>query len=226
MCRILALRSDADVDVAPWLAAFRSACRSSPEYQGHGWGVTWREGDGWRTHRVVTPIWDDDFVPPPTRLAMVHARSAFRNEGIVVENTMPFVGERFVFAFNGELRGVRLRVPGATGAARLHTLTERFAAAGDDPEDALRRLDTVIRARTEYVRALNVVASDGDDLFVHCRYAEDPEYFTLRRARVDRGPGLDVVCSEPVRPEHVVPEWTPIGNGETQVVSGRPACCS
>jgi glutamine amidotransferase len=224
MCRILAVRADDPVDLAPWLDAFRSACLDSREYQGHGWGVVWREANAWTRHRSVTPIWDDDFVPPPTRLAIVHARSAFRNEGITVENAMPFVGERLAFAFNGELRGVRLRVPGANGAARLHALVERFVAAGDDAAAAARRLDQVIRVRTDYVRALNVVTSGGHDLTAHCRYSEDPDYFTLHHACPDDRPSFEVVCSERIRTDEFAPTWRPMENGETLSLRGSVAC--
>lgn len=149
----------------------------------------------------MTPIWDEaSFTYPRARLFLVHARSAFRNEGVVVENNMPFVDGSMAFAFNGELRGVRLQAPGDTGAWRLFHLFRRFAeAAGGDGEAALRRLDEVVTARTEYVRALNVVASDGERVWVNTRFSEDPDYFTLWHALFGRAAGdVEMVASEPL----------------------------
>lgn len=219
MCRILALRADEPVDMAPWLLAFRAVCRASPEYQGHGWGVAWREGEAWQRHRSVTPIWEDPFTPPPTRLAVVHARSAFRNEGVVVENNMPFLGDQSVFAFNGEIHGVRLRVPGGTGAARLHRLVDRFVErAQGDQVGALRRLDEVVRARSAHVRGMNIVTSDGHDLFALCRYGQDDDYFTLRRATFAHGG--QAVASEPLSVPGVTTSWHSLDNGSTHRLGG------
>jgi len=216
VCRILALCAGAGLDLAPWMRSFRSVCATSKEYQGHGWGVAWIEGGEWRRHRSLDPIWEDSFVPPPSQLALVHARSAFQNRNIEVENNMPFLGERFAFGFNGELRGVRLRTPGETGAARLHALTERFGLEeATDPARVLQRLDAVTQARSAYVRALNVVICDGRALYAHCRFGEDPDYFTLHRAKlagVGRG---EVICSEPLVDLEVETKWRPFENGET-----------
>lgn len=231
MCRILAFVADEPVDASPWIDAFAEACRISKEYQGHGWGMAWRTDDGWSRYRTTRPIWEDDAEAPLGRVVVVHARSAFRNEGITEENNMPFLSGDLAFAFNGELRGVRLSVPGETGAARLLHLLDRFRAsdAADVPA-ALRRLDAVIRARTEYVRALNLVVSDGRALHVHSRYSEDPDYFTLRETRVrlrtQAWPSLRAVCSEEIAVEGLKPEWTPIPNGTTRSVALEGSCCS
>ena len=115
MCRILALQGDAPLDARPFLAAFAEACRRSKEFQGDGWGVSWREGLEWRSFHTLQAIWETALPDlPRSTLFLVHARSAFRNERIVVENNMPFVDEGLAFAFNGELRGVRLQAPGDT----------------------------------------------------------------------------------------------------------------
>ena len=201
MCRLLALRSQAPLDPAPFLRAFARRCRASKEFQGDGWGVAWWDEGRWRSKRVVTPIWDEaSFIYPSARLFLIHARSAFRNEGVVVENNMPFVDGPLAFAFNGELRGVRLQAPGDTGAWRLFHLFRRFVEAADgDGEAALRRLDEVVTSRTEYVRALNVVTSDGDRVWVNTRFSEDPDYFTLWHALYARAAGdVEMVASEPL----------------------------
>src|SRR5690606_13757834 len=179
MCRLLVLRAPERFDAAPWIAPFAARCEASKEFQGHGWGVSCWTEEGWRSYRSVAPIWEE--VPetlPAADVVLVHARSAFRNEGIAVENNMPFVRDDLAFAFNGELRGVRLRAPGETGAAPLFHLLERFRGAGSPPGDgsagaagsagsaaepgdvtraALERLDRVVTERCAYVRAMNIV---------------------------------------------------------------------
>jgi len=227
MCRIFAIQADETIAVGPWIQSFADACESSTEYQGHGWGVAWRERGRWQRYRSVEPIWESTFVLPPTSLAVIHARSAFRNEGIVVENNMPFMEDEVAFAFNGELRGVRLSTPGATGAARLQRLLMRFAeGAGGDIEAAMRRLDGVITTRSEYVRALNLVVSDGQDLYVHSRYSEDPDYFTLHRAELIQGTGIRLVCSEQIGTAEASPEWVGVENGSTCRLQGGAPCFS
>lgn len=230
MCRILALRSSAPVDALPFVRAFAERCEASKEYQGDGWGVAWRDAGRWRSWRTVAPIWETDLgTLPSARLFLAHARSAFRNEGVVVGNNMPFVGGGLAFAFNGELRGVRLQAPGDTGAWRLFHLFRRFTeAAGGDAGQGLRRLDEVVTARTDYVRALNVLASDGRRVWVNSRFGEDPEYFTLWHATLPRRRGdVSIVASEPLR---LSPElgggavWRPLPNGCTvEIADGAAA---
>ncbi len=226
MCRLLALRADEPIELGAWLPLFAEACRTSKEYQGHGWGVAWRENGGWRRYRSVRPIWEDAAPSlPRSTVFVVHARSAFRNEGIVVENNMPFLGDDLAFAFNGELRGVRLSAPGATGAAKLMHLLERFRGVPDaDPGAALTRLADVVRRRTEYVRALNVVAGLGEDVWLHNEYSEDPEYFTLHEARTTmEAVAMDVACSEALEGPGETLAWRPLGNGTTRLLGGEVA---
>lgn len=218
MCRILVARAEAPVDVRPLVRAFAERCRRSKEFQGHGWGVAWREDGAWRTLRRIEPIWERELPElPPSRLFLVHARSAFRDEGIAVDNNMPFVEGRLAFAFNGELRGVRLRAPGATGAWRLFHLLRRFSTADADGLAALRRLDTVVAGRTDYVRALNVVTSDGERVWVGTRWSEDPEYFTLWHARTRvAGEVVTLVGSERFDVEDAPgTAWLPVPNRTT-----------
>lgn len=228
MCRILALRADEPLAPLPWIEAFAERCRSSREYQGDGWGFAWRERDCWVHYRSERPIWDDlPATVPPSHTVLVHARSAFRNEGVAVENNMPFIEGDLAFAFNGELRGVRLSAPGETGAARLlHLFTRFHAAAGGEGLTALARLDGVIASRTDYVRALNIVVSDGDRIWINTHYSEDPDYFTLHRARVDLAPGAQarIVSSERLSIPGVEPRWEAIPNRTTRTLEEVHAC--
>ncbi len=217
MCRILAVTARRTFDVRPWLDAFAARCRTSGEYQGDGWGLAWRTGDGWERYRSVDPIWDrDESRFPASTTYLVHARSAFRDTPVAVEHNMPFLDDRTAFAFNGELRGVRLSVPGGNGAARLFHLFGRFRAAPPGLSTAaLERLDRTVVARTDYVRALNLVVADEGGVHIRSRFGEDPDYFTLHAsadARGPRGERAAVVCSEAMTVPGADIEWLPVPN--------------
>ena len=214
MCRLLCVRSNEGFEIGEHLAALARISRDSREYQGHGWGCAWiAEGQSaWRFHHDIAPIWEDGSRPAGrATLLLAHARSAFRDEGIRVENNMPFFDGRRVFAFNGELRGVRIRERGRIGAEKVFNFVKRFDR-GDFAEALRRGLDAIER-RTRHMRAMNVVVADAA-FRVHfaSRFREDPDYFQMRTATVG---GARVLCSEPY-PEAV--DWTPVENGSSGVL--------
>jgi len=210
MCRFLVLRSAEGFDPYPMVEAFRERCRKSEEFQGHGYGMAYRASSRWERYRTLTPIWDDS--PPLPRnvdVLVVHARSAFRNEGIDVRNNMPFYRENLCFVFNGELRGVRLKATGRIGAEKIfHVILEQ----GAHLPGALAATDRLVRSRSRYVRAMNVALTDGSAIYAHCRFAERPDYFTLHY-RAARAGDLSGVSSEPLDES-----FLPMANGETRVL--------
>lgn len=196
--------------MAPHLAAFADLARESREYQGDGWGCAWIEDGGWRIHRDLSPVWEDRARPGGrTTLLLAHARSAFRGEGIRVENNMPFLDGERAFIFNGELHGVRIRERGRIGAEKVFNLVKRFGS--DDMGRALRLGLDAIEKRTRRVRAMNMVVADAAGR-VHfaSRFREDPEYFQMRRAEVAEA---RVLCSEPYPGPEGRRAWTPVPNG-------------
>ena len=208
MCRILFARSENDFSLSSLLEPFAQVAQTSPEYQGHGWGCSWREGDQWRHYHNIQPIWEDDLSQfENTWLLLVHARSAFRDEGIVIENNMPFSDGESVFIFNGELRGVRIKSEGRIGAEKIYNYIRRF-----DKGDKLAALDKgtgIIARRSAYVRAMNIILSDGNQTWLSTRYSENPDYFQMHRKQHG---DLTLVCSQPFEND---PGWTPIDNNST-----------
>ena len=160
MCRILCVRGVEPFDIAPHLAAFAQLARESREYQGDGWGCAWIDADGWRLYRDISPVWEDAAAPSGrTTLLLAHARSAYRGEGIRVENNMPFFDGERAFIFNGELHGVRIKERGRIGAEKVFNFVKRF---GDgDMGLALERGLDAIEKRTRYVRAMNLIVADA-----------------------------------------------------------------
>ncbi len=208
MCRLLTVRDQNRFEIDPWLSDFANACRDSPEYQGHGWGMAWKQAGEWQVHKSLTPIWEDELAGfGSCQLLMVHARSAFRDEGIVIENNMPFYDQTRYFIFNGELQGVRIKAEGRIGAEKIFNHIKRFDKG--NLEDAFRRGVAVIRHRTQYVRGMNIILSEGERLYVTTHYGENPDYFTLYRQDGVR----QAFCSVPLGSG-----WKPMANHTTAVV--------
>jgi glutamine amidotransferase len=208
MCRIMLGSADKPFAIAPLLQSFAAISRDSREYQGHGWGCSWQTDAGWQHYHCIDPVWTDDLMQfGETRLLLAHARSAFRDEGIVVENNMPFSDGDSVFIFNGELRGVRIKSEGRIGAEKIYNYIRRM-----DKGDLLAALEkgvNIISHRSQYVRAMNILMSDGKRHLLSSNYNEDTEYFQMHRTVRD---GVLVVCSDPF---HNETDWQPIANHTT-----------
>jgi predicted glutamine amidotransferase len=205
MCRLLYVRADSAFAVKKHLEIFAEISENSPEYQGHGWGCAWVHDGEWQFHHNIRPVWEDDLGAfGETKLLLAHARSAFRDEGICVENNMPFFDGRHVFIFNGELRGVRIREEGRIGAEKIFNYVKRF-----DKGDMLEAIDRgvkVMEKRTRYVRAMNFVMASLESGYLATLFNEDPEYFQMhRRHQAD----MDVLCSVAYPGES---GWQAIGN--------------
>ena len=211
MCRILFARSESNFSIASLLEPFAQIAETSQEYQGHGWGCSWREDNLWRHYHNIEPIWQDDFSQfGATSLLLVHARSAFRDEGIVIENNMPFSDGESVFIFNGELRGVRIKSSGRIGAEKIYNYIRRF-----DKGDKLAALDKgtdIIVKRSSYVRAMNIIMSDGEQSWLSTRYSENPDYFQMHRKQDG---AINLVCSQPFVGES---GWSTFDNNTTILI--------
>lgn len=206
MCRFLCIRAKELFDPFPHLEAFAEIAKNSKEYQGHGWGCAIWTKSKFEIYKNICPIWEDPFphFERTTRL-IVHARSAFRNEGIMIENNMPFGDENIVFVFNGELHGVRIKAEGRIGAEKIFTLLKRLHR-GHWP-DTLRRTMELIKARTRYVKAMNMGIATAEGMWIASFFNEDPLYFTLHRKSTAE---FSIVCSEPYPKET---GWEKLPNG-------------
>jgi predicted glutamine amidotransferase len=210
MCRLLVVRAERPFAVGPHLEKFAAVSRNSKEYQGHGWGCACRDEEGgWRLYRDIHPVWEDDLARfPATTLLVAHARSAFEDRDIVVDNNMPFFDGRNVYIFNGELRGVRIREEGRIGAEKIFNYIRRFD--GGDTRKALRKALGIIKKRTRYIRGMNIVMVNNRGIHVSSYFNEDEEYFTMR---YKEGTEL-IICSEPYPSER---GWKRIANDSVKV---------
>jgi len=180
VCRLLTVKSETPFAIAPHLKRFADIARNSREYQGHGWGCAFLdEKAAWRFYRNISPVWEDDLSRfGTTSLLVAHARSAFEDKDIVIENNMPFFDGRTVFIFNGELRGVKIREAGRIGAEKIFNYIRRFDKG--DTRRALIKAVEIIRKRTRHIRGMNIIMINESGIFVSSFFSEDDDYFTLR----------------------------------------------
>jgi glutamine amidotransferase len=141
-------------------------------------------------------------------LLLAHARSAFRDEGIRVENNMPFVDGQRAFIFNGELRGVRIRETGRIGAEKIFNFIKRFDHYGRLP--AVQKGVDVIEKRTRYLRAMNLIIASPDSSELATIYNENPAYFQMHCCQQA---SESIVCSAPYPGES---GWQTISNRTIQ----------
>jgi len=191
---MMAILSIRPVDTTPYTAAFTRLCRASSVYQGHGWGYARFTANGWRAHHSIQPIWNDSPARiGNTRLLIMHARSAFRDADIRVENNMPFIHEQMAFAFNGELSGVRIREQGRIGAEKLFNVSRRFRQL--PLQEAVSKTVRIMKRNTRHIRGMNMMLSDGRHLVLSSCFTENPDYYTVH---FRRKPDMAVICSEPL----------------------------
>ena len=77
------------------------------------------------------------------------------------------------------------------------------------PGAATRRAVDIIHKRSAYVRALNLILSDGSQSVLSTSYGENPGYFQMHQRR---SAGLHLVCSQPFADDD---GWSPIDNNTT-----------
>lgn len=205
MCRLLYVNSKKNISVTDYLTKFAEVCKNSKEFQGHGWGCAYLLNGNWKHYKNVNPIWEDDFsrFDVSTRL-IVHARSAFKDEGISVENNMPFYDDNYIFIFNGELRGVKIKEDGRIGAEKIFNYIKRFDKGSI--KDALEKGTEIIKRKTNYVRAMNIIMADSHSAYVYSHFNEDGDYFGMHSKSSQDS---IVICSDPFVGET---DWMPIQN--------------
>ena len=205
MCRLLFVQDKNSFNISKHLTKFASIAKNSKEYQGHGWGCSYLVNNVWTHYRNINPIWDDDInqFGNTTRL-IVHARSAFEDKDIVVENNMPFYDDNYVFIFNGELRGVKIKADGRIGAEKIFNFIKRFDK--DGMETALPKGVEVIDKRSSYIRAMNIIIAEKDKVHYSSLFNEDEKYFQMHYKQNNEEL---IICSE-VYPNET--GWNKIAN--------------
>ena len=210
MCRLLFVESTTEFKIEDHLNIFAGICKNSKEFQGHGWGCSYLQNGNWEHYKNISPIWEDNLTqfPSSTRL-IVHARSAFQDKDIRVENNMPFYDDENIFIFNGELHGVKIKAEGRIGAEKIFNFIKRFD--NGDMNNALSKGVEIIIKRSDYVKAMNIIIANKDQVFVSSNFNEEEEYFTMSYKKDD---DQLIICSVPYSNEN---GWIKIENNFTGV---------
>ncbi len=213
MCRLLLVKSKDNFSIAEHLKKFSQIAKTSSEYQGNGWGCAYKVDNEWKMYKNLTPIWDDDLEQFGTTTELIaHARSAADNEPpITIECNMPFQNKSVMYGFNGFLKGVRLPAEGIVGSEKVFNYINRFY--NGNLFEALSKALTIIKKRSEYIKALNIVMTNQDEACVCCMYNENKEYYTLHMKKTEN---MLLVCSMPYLEEN---GWHPLGNNTITPVS-------
>jgi glutamine amidotransferase len=192
MCRLLYIRSKEPFSIKNELQKFAHIAKQSKEYQGHGWGCAWIEGDQWKFYKNIQPIWEEDFDSfESTTILIAHARSAFRDKDIHIDNNMPFFRDNYIYIFNGELHGVKINETGKTGAEKIFNYILRFNK--NNIHEAILKGVKIIKKRSRYIKAMNFIIADRNSAYVYSDFNEDPDYFTLNYKKT---PGQIYITSE------------------------------
>jgi len=206
MCRLLVVKKVMKFDITKQLKIFANICKNSREFQGHGWGISYlNDKNEWVHYRNIKPIWEDDLSQfTETKFLMCHARSAFQDKGIVVENNMPFYDDKFVFIFNGELQGVRIKEAGRIGAEKIFNFIRKNI--NENITYGIITAISRIKKRTRYIRGMNIIMATKDKLYLNSHFGEDPGYFSMHIKNV----GNDItICSRPYPGES---DWRSLPN--------------
>lgn len=210
MCRLLFVKESKTFSPTLHLRTFAQIAKNSPEYQGHGWGLAYQMKNIWYHYKSINPIWEDNLDQfPEVDLLIAHARSAYQDQGISVENNMPFWDNEHIFVFNGELRNVKINEQGRIGAEKLFNFIKRFYHT--DTLEALIKGTSIIHKRCDYIKAMNIILADKEHTYVSSFFNENPGYYTLYEKHTDNS---IVVCSAPYPAQT---DWTPIPNQTVRI---------
>ncbi len=182
MCRFLFYNSKNPHNLNPLLNDFAEMCKNSKNYQGDGWGIMYRQGDELILKRSLNPIWEDtpSINIPETDFLLVHARWAHGTwtKGDV-ENNQPFHKNDSLFVFNGNLKRVKIQIPGRIGAEKILNLILRESAKSDT-EQGISHAVQIMKDNAQLIKAINFLLLQNNTCYIHSYYTIDPEYFDLR----------------------------------------------
>ena len=128
---------------------------------------------------------------------------------IIIDNNMPFQKMEWMYIFNGELQGVRIREQGRSGAAKIFNFIMRFHKG--DMEKAVSKGMGIIQKRSRYIRATNLIIANKTGAWVYSLFNQDTDYFTMYYKKYDE---KIIVCSEPFRDQK---NWVKIKNHSLEV---------
>lgn len=185
MCRLLGIVAARTVDFRVLLAERPRSLATLGEEHRDGWGLASFDHDGWEVHKGTEPAAHDPGFRRRAsglrgRVLVSHVRK--RTVGVTrLENSHPFVRDRWVFAHNGTIEdrdwlarrvspARRAQIVGDTDSELFfaHVLTRFDESPHDDAGRVLASVAADCRARSGF-GSFNFLLSDGARFFVHRR---------------------------------------------------------
>lgn len=207
MCRILALKTTGidEKTRKRVLLDFVSMCEKSRTIEGdrqeNGWGISWLdENSQWQSFHSLQPIWNDQkklLSLPNSNHFMIHARSASFNDYLNdVSVNQPYTNENISFAFNGVIKGIKLRqkVPGKIGAQKIFNLILQKIKT-KKIQDAFEIVYELIVNNSKEIESLNCVISDQEKIYMLSDSNTDHEYF---QPYIFEDNNIKMFCSEKI----------------------------
>jgi len=210
MCRLLLIKSKSKINIEDHLIKFSLIAKNSQEFQGHGWGCSYLVDNDWIHYKNIKPIWETDLTQfGKTTQIIAHVRSAFENKNIFIENNMPFYDNKYIFVFNGELRGVRINSEGIIGAEKIFNFIKRFESMG--MKDAMKKATKIIVKRSSSIKAMNIIIADKTKVYFSSIFNENKDYYQMYYKKTENEL---VICSE-IYPNET--GWKKINNNSNGV---------
>jgi predicted glutamine amidotransferase len=232
MCRMIAAVGDFEME--PLVdGLLLMASNSNPAYEHEfssegdgfvhdcGWGVVFRDGDGFARRRSAGYCVDDpvfrQLCTVCSDLVVLHARRALNRDTISELNSHPFVhqskGRTWAFCHNGTVNDVSQLDPYASPENGDPSDSERLFHHVLARLDPMRPSDSLVEllGGIHDFTSLNCFLADTSDVYAYARVSPDStrrRYYTLWRGA---GEGFMLVSSEPLSIEGV--EWSPVPDG-------------
>ncbi|HXH04701.1 MAG TPA: class II glutamine amidotransferase [Candidatus Competibacteraceae bacterium] len=186
MCELLGMSANVPTDIVfSFTGLMQRGGRTGPHRD--GWGIAFYEGRGCRLFHDPQPSCDSEIArlvthyPIKSLVVISHIRRANRGR-VCLENTHPFCrelwGRQWVFAHNGQLKGVK-RLPlgqfrpiGSTDSEHafcwlLERIRQRFPRPPREPQ-RLWQLIGELTAELDQRGVFNYLLSDSRHLYAHC----------------------------------------------------------
>ena len=104
---------------------------------------------------------------------------------------------------------MKIKEKGRIGAEKIFNYIQRFYK--DSFLTALEKGVRIINKKTNYIRAMNIIISDKNQVYVSSLYNEDAEYFTMHYKYENE---KLIICSQPYPGQN---NWQQIDNNTIKV---------
>lgn len=167
-------------------------------------------------------------LPEQPGIFLCHLRKASDTIPITLSNVHPFVHNGWSLIHNGTLyraqnlpRDPQLMFTSDDSDTEhlFHYLLTKINKRSADKTLTATVAEALTSLELDYT-ALNLMLSNGRDLYVLRKFKTHPDYYTLYYYRLAGG---FIISSQPVELEYLIPDqWTPIANGSLLKFHGSP----